>query len=99
MCLGVPGRVQEIHTDPTGMTMGRVTFGGIVRECCLAYVPEVSVGDYVVVHVGFAISRVDEEEAARTLAYLAELGELSELGQSSGADDDTRRGDVAGENR
>jgi hydrogenase expression/formation protein HypC len=83
MCLGVPGKVLEIQRDATGLHMGRVAFGGIVKECCLAYVPEVRVGDYVVVHVGFAISRVDEVEAERTLAWLEGLGELAELGEGA----------------
>ncbi|MCP3962367.1 MAG: HypC/HybG/HupF family hydrogenase formation chaperone [bacterium] len=79
MCLGVPGKVIEIMPDELGMTMGRVSFGGIVKEVCLAYVPEAEVGDYVVVHVGFAISRIDEEEAAQVFEYLREMGELEEL--------------------
>ncbi len=79
MCLGVPGKIIEVTADPTGMTMGRVSFGGIVKEVCLAYTPEAEVGDYVVVHVGFAISRIDEEEAHKVFAYLQEMGELEEL--------------------
>ncbi len=79
MCLGVPGKVLEIQPDELGMNMARVSFGGIVKEVCLAYVPEAEVGDYVVVHVGFAISRIDEEEAAQVFEYLREMGELEEL--------------------
>ena len=79
MCLGVPGKVIEIAEDPLGMTMGRVSFGGITTQVCLAYVPEAQVGDYVVVHVGFAISRIDEAEAERVFTYLQELGDLAEL--------------------
>lgn len=79
MCLGVPGRVLKVEPNDLGMTMGTVSFGGIVKEVCLAYVPEVQVGEYVIVHVGFAISRVSEEEAARTLSLLRELGELAGL--------------------
>jgi hydrogenase expression/formation protein HypC len=79
MCLGVPGRVIRIDADPLGMPMGRVNFGGIVKEVCFAYVPEVEVGDYVVVHVGFAISKVDEEEARLTWEYLESMDELGEL--------------------
>jgi len=79
MCLGVPGQVIEIRPDASGMTMGRVRFGGIVKEACLAYVPEAKVGDYVLVHVGFALSTVDEEEARRTFALLEEMGETREL--------------------
>jgi hydrogenase expression/formation protein HypC len=79
MCLGVPGQILEIREDPTGMHMARVSFGGIVKEVCLAYTPEVEVGDYVVVHVGFAISTIDEEEAHKVFDFLQEMGELEEL--------------------
>ena len=79
MCLGVPGKIIEVKEDPTGMTMGRVTFGGIVKEVCLAYTPDVAEGDYVVVHVGFAISQIDEDEAQKVFEYLKEMGELEEL--------------------
>jgi len=79
MCLGVPGKIIEIKEDPTGMTMGRVSFGGIVKEVCLAYTPEVAMGDFVVVHVGFAISQIDEAEAHQVFEYLKEMGELEEL--------------------
>lgn len=79
MCLGVPGRIVSIQPDPLGMPMGKVNFAGITKEVCLAYVPEAQVGDYVVVHVGFAISTVDEAEANQVFAYLEEMGELAEL--------------------
>lgn len=79
MCLGVPGRIVSIQPDPLGMPMGKVNFAGITKEVCLAYVPEAQVGDYVVVHVGFAISTVDEAEANQVFAYLQEMGELAEL--------------------
>jgi hydrogenase expression/formation protein HypC len=79
MCLAVPGKVLSIEPNEIGMTMGRVSFGGITKEVCLAYVPEVSVGDYVVVHVGFAISRLDEHEALETFRLLERMGELGEL--------------------
>ncbi len=75
MCLAIPGRIIEANDDPL-MRMGRVDFGGVVRETCLAYVPEARVGDYVIVHAGFAISRLDEEEAQETLRLLAEIGAL-----------------------
>ena len=75
MCLGIPGKVVEIRED-AGLRMGRVDFGGVRKEACLSYVPEVGVGDYVVVHVGFAISHVDEEEALRTLELLEHMGDL-----------------------
>lgn len=68
MCLGIPGRIVARTDD--GMAMGEVDFGGIRKDVCLAYTPEASVGDYVIVHVGFAIARVDEEEAHRTLEVL-----------------------------
>ena len=80
MCLGVPGKVVEIDDDPLGMTMGKVSFGGIAKEVCLAYTPEVEVGDYVVVHVGFAIARIDEAEARKVFDYLEEMGELRGAG-------------------
>ncbi len=76
MCLAIPGRVQELY-PAGGVTMARVDFGGIAREACRAYLPEAKVGDYVLVHAGFAISAVDEEEAKKTLADLELMGELS----------------------
>lgn len=79
MCLGVPGKVIQVDPDPLGMTMGKVSFGGITKQVCLAYTPEVEVGDYVIVHVGFAISQVDEEEAKRVFEFLREMDELGEL--------------------
>lgn len=78
MCLGIPGKIISVEDNPLGIRMGKVTFGGIVKEVCLAYTPEAQVGDYVIVHVGFAISRLDEEEAQQTLALLAELEEIAE---------------------
>ncbi|GAA3452331.1 HypC/HybG/HupF family hydrogenase formation chaperone [Dactylosporangium matsuzakiense] len=77
MCLGVPGRVSAVD-DSSGLTMGTVDFGGVQRQVCLAYVPDVRVGEYVVVHVGFAISRLDEAEALRTLQLLQAMGDLLE---------------------
>jgi hydrogenase expression/formation protein HypC len=79
MCLAVPGKVTEIQGEGE-LRMGLVDFSGVQRQACLAYVPEVQVGDYVLVHVGFAISRIDEEAAHETLAALREMGELAELG-------------------
>lgn len=79
MCLGVPGQVVEIHDDPLGMTVGKVSFAGVTKQVCLAYTPEVAVGDWVVVHVGFAITRIDEAEARQVFETLRELGELAEL--------------------
>jgi len=80
MCLGVPGRIERIDDGPGGMAMGIVSFGGIRKEVCLAYVPEAGVGDFVVVHVGFAISKVDEREAEAMMRALHEMGELEDLG-------------------
>jgi hydrogenase expression/formation protein HypC len=77
MCLAVPGRIEDVLVED-GVPMGRVTFSGVLRKVCLAHVPEAVVGDYVLVHVGFALSRIDEAEAKRTLELLAELGELQD---------------------
>ena len=73
MCLGVPGQITEILPDPLGMTMGKVSFGGVQREVCLAYVPKAEVGDWVLVHVGFALNTLDEQEAKEIFEALAEL--------------------------
>jgi hydrogenase expression/formation protein HypC len=79
MCLGIPGRIVEIHSD-RGLPMGMMDFGGVRREVCLAYVADqVRPGDYAIVHVGFAISRVDEEEARRTFEALRGMSQLDEL--------------------
>ena len=78
MCLGVPGKVIEIY-ESNGMKMGKVDFVGVVRETCLAYVPEIELGDYTLIHVGFAISRIDEEEAAEIFSYIEQIGELSDM--------------------
>jgi hydrogenase expression/formation protein HypC len=78
MCLAIPGKIVEFHENQ-GVRMSKVDFGGITREACLEYIPDAKLGDYVMVHVGFAISKVDEEEAARTYQYLAELGQLTDI--------------------
>ena len=78
MCLGVPGRVVEVEANALGIANGRVDFGGVVKEVCFAYTPDIAVGEYVVVHVGFAISTIDEAEAKRVFGYLTDTGELSE---------------------
>jgi hydrogenase expression/formation protein HypC len=79
MCLAIPGKILDC-TEQGGLRVGRVQFGGIVRQASLDFVPEAQVGDYVMVHVGFAISRVDAEEAQRTYQLLSEMGALeSEL--------------------
>src|SRR5512133_1587678 len=90
MCLAVPGRVVEI-TGEGELRMGKVDFSGVQRQACLAYVPEVRMGDYVLVHVGFAISRIDEQQALETLEALREIGELSELGAPDGSDEEVPR--------
>lgn len=79
MCLAVPGRILSIEDDDPVFRTGRVRFGDIVKKVNLACVPEAGVGDHVVVHVGVAISRVDEEEAARVFEYLRRMQELGEL--------------------
>ncbi len=84
MCLGVPGKVIEIY-EADGLKMGKIDFGGVVREACLAYVPEIELGDYTVIHVGFAISHLSEEEAQATLEILNELANIEEeLGPEPG---------------
>ena len=90
MCLGIPGKIIEIY-EANGMTMGKVDFGGVVRETCLDFVPEASIGDYTVIHVGFAISLLSEDEAQKTLAMLREIGHLGEeLGLYDDEDLETR---------
>ena len=81
MCLAIPGRLVEIHEN-NGMRMGKAEFGGIVKSICLDYIPDARIDDYVLVHVGFALSRVDAEEAARTYAILEQLNQLGELEQT-----------------
>jgi len=83
MCLAIPGQVIEIY-ERDGMSFGRVEFGGIEKEVSLAYVPEITVGEYAIVHVGFAISRLDEESARRSLELFERIGVLEEeLGDGS----------------
>jgi len=80
MCLGIPGKIVDIY-EANSLPMGRVDYGGIIKEVCLAYVPEARPGDYVIVHVGFAINRLDEAEALATLEVLNEVGDMArELG-------------------
>lgn len=74
MCLGIPGRVIDIY-DAGGLRMGVVDFGGVTREACLAYLPDIVVGDYTVIHVGFAITRLDEEQAQDSLSAYHEIAE------------------------
>ncbi len=88
MCLAVPGRVEEI-VETNGILMGKVNFGGIVKNICLSYVPEIAVGDYTIVHVGFALSKIDEESALKTLDNFAKMGYLEEeLGPTTEAGDE-----------
>jgi hydrogenase expression/formation protein HypC len=79
MCLGIPGRIIELHDD-RGLAMGTVDFGGVRREVCLEYVADqIAVGDYAIIHVGFAISKVSEDDAKRTYHVLEEMSQLDEL--------------------
>lgn len=78
MCLAIPGKVVTIR-EADGILLGKVDFGGIVKEVCLQYTPDVKLGEYVIVHVGFSLSKMDEEEAARTYQLLEELNQLGEL--------------------
>lgn len=77
MCLGIPGKVVEVY-ETNGMRMGKLDFAGITKEACLAYVPEIEIGDYTIVHVGFAITKLDEESAQESLALFQEMGVLEE---------------------
>jgi hydrogenase expression/formation protein HypC len=77
MCLSIPGKIMEIYNDGS-LLMGKVDFGGVLKEVCLDYVPEAKTGQYVLIHVGFAISLLDEEEAQETLGVLREMASLDE---------------------
>ena len=77
MCLGIPGKIIEIY-QTNGLRMGKIDFGGVQREACLAYVPEAEIGEYTVIHVGFAISRLSEKEAYETLELLHAIANLEE---------------------
>lgn len=79
MCLAVPGKILNITGDDPLVRSGKVSFGGITKEVSLAYVPEAKLGDYVIVHVGFALSIVDENEANQVFEYLRQMDELGEL--------------------
>ena len=92
MCLAIPGKVTSISGDDPLLRSGKVDFGGILKEVSLAYVPEVNVGDYVIVHVGFALSRVDEAEANQVFQYLREMEELSELEESKAGESPAHAG-------
>jgi hydrogenase expression/formation protein HypC len=77
MCLAIPGKIVEIY-ETNGLRMGKIDFGGVTREACLAYVPEAQLGEYTVIHVGFAISQLSEEEAQETLALIREIANMDE---------------------
>jgi hydrogenase expression/formation protein HypC len=78
MCLGIPGEIVDVRDD-AGLRVGKVRFAGITRDVCLDYVPDAGVGEYVLVHVGFAISKIDREEAGRAYRVLEEIGQTDEL--------------------
>ncbi|MCK9402631.1 MAG: HypC/HybG/HupF family hydrogenase formation chaperone [Chitinophagaceae bacterium] len=87
MCLAIPGKIQSIETIHNGLVrMAKVSFGGIIKEASLEMLPAANIGDYVLVHVGVAISKVDEEEAAKTFEYLKEIGEIDDLIEHSQVD-------------
>lgn len=87
MCLAIPGKVIEIEESSQGVRMGRANFGGVVKQVCLEYTPQVQCGDYVLVHVGFALDQLNEAEAERTYALLREMNQLSELDEPEGVPD------------
>ena len=97
MCLAIPGKIESISGDDPLTRMGKINFGGIVKEASLAYVPEAKVGDYVIVHVGFALSRVDEDEAQKVFEYLKQMEELGELKEDGAMKflDEYRDGELA----
>jgi hydrogenase expression/formation protein HypC len=90
MCLAIPGLIKSIESRYNGMVrMAKVSFGGIIKEASLEMVPDAAIGDYVLVHVGVAITRVNEEEAAKTFEYLKEIGEIDELIEHTQVDRNT----------
>lgn len=80
MCLGVPGKIVEIY-EKDGLPMGKIDFGGVTREACLAYVPEAQIGDYTLIHVGFALNVISEADAQETLALLREMDSMEIPGE------------------
>lgn len=84
MCLAVPGRVESIYEGENLLKMAKVNFGGVIKDVCVAWVDDVKVGDYVLVHVGFALNKIDEAEAQETLKLLTEMGELDEIKRNEG---------------
>ena len=83
MCLGIPGKVVEIYREHD-LLMGKVDFGGVLKRVCLEHVPDIAVGDYALVHVGFALTRIDEREARELFELLDSLGDLDEVRQGDG---------------
>jgi hydrogenase expression/formation protein HypC len=83
MCLAIPGKIESMSGDDPLTRMGRINFGGIFKEACLAFVPEAKIGDYVIVHVGFALSKLDEDEAQKVFDYLKQMEDLGELKEAS----------------
>jgi len=81
MCLAIPGKVLSLSGDDPLTRMGRIDFSGVVKLASLAYVPEATIGDYVIIHAGFALSKVDEAEAQKVFAYLKRIEELGELAE------------------
>jgi len=79
MCLAVPGKIMSVHQNESGLRMAKVNFAGVGKDVCLEWLPDAQVGEYVLVHVGFALSKVDEQDAEATLQILRDMGELSEL--------------------
>ncbi len=93
MCLAIPGKIESISGDDPMSRTGKINFGGVLKEACLAYVPEVKVGDYVIVHVGFALSRLDEDEAHKIFDYLKQIEGFGEL-EDNEADASPGRGNA-----
>jgi hydrogenase expression/formation protein HypC len=83
MCLGIPGKITEIY-ETNGLSMGKIDFGGVTREVCLAYVPEARVGDYAIIHVGFALNLLSEQEAQETLDLIKQMVEPDSTGNEAG---------------
>ena len=92
MCLGIPGKIIEIY-ESNHVRMGKIDFGGVIKEACLDFLPDIQIGDYTIVHVGFGISQLDEEEALKTLDMLRDLDmladEIPELGEMGTDSDDS----------
>ncbi len=93
MCLAIPGKVVETYQERE-MLMGKVDFGGVSKRICLEYVPEVQIGEYVLVHVGFALSVVDEREAKQVFSYLREMNELDDLTADESASRENEKGEL-----